>query len=210
MLDYIELNNIVVNAIDSFTKKGFFDYFSVILPSVITIIALLQSVYFYRKSVDHESRQLVAERELSRIYEAVDCFFKFSDISGLFFSLKKYEFIRKHNNESLEENFVKKIETTSNDVTNSFTDIERAIFILQSMGFLDLSQDVMRYKDSVVSFRSELISYQKKGTYGGVSMDEMQFAKIIETMAMSYKDAKSKILIEIYDCQESLLTKRFK
>ena len=210
MIDYVKLNNIVINIVDKITDKGFFDYFAIILPSIITIIALLQSVYFYRKSVAHESRQLVAERELSRIYEAVDCFFRFSDISGLFFSLKKYEFIRKHNNEVLEDSFIQKIDTTSSDVTNSFSDVERAIFILESMGFVNLAQDVARYKDSIVSFRSEVISYQKLGTYSGVIMDEMEFSKVVKAMAMSYKKTKSRILIDIYDCQESLLMKRFK
>lgn len=208
--DYTEISKIVLLAVNKFTDRGFFDYFAIILPSLITIIALLQSVYFYRQSTSLQSKQYIAEKELTRFYDALDCFFSFSDKAGLFFSLKKYEYSRIANKKQIENSFRAKIDDANSSVTDSFKDVEKTIFILHSIGLDELADEVNVYKTSIVSFRSTVINYESSGTYEGYQISELEFSKVIEAMATSFKEWRSSLLIKIHSAQELLLTNRLR
>lgn len=207
-IDSEKLENIVSNAIAQLSDKGFYDYFTIIVPSLLTIAVIIQSIYFFKKSNEQHSRQFIAEKELERVYEATDCFFKFCDSSGLYFSLEKYKHRRLSEALSIDTDFAQKISQANIDVTLSFTHIKRAIFILHSLGFSDLARDLAKYENSVINLRRNIIEFETKGTFESNSITHAEIAELLELVCDVYDETKVSLLVQIHSCQETLLKGR--
>ncbi|USD52378.1 hypothetical protein J4N37_24905 [Vibrio sp. SCSIO 43153] len=204
-IDHEKLEQIISNAIAQLSDKGFYDYFTVVVPSLLTIAVIIQSIYFFKKTNQQHSKQFVAEKELERVYEAIDCFFRFCDSSGLYFSLEKYKHRRLSEKSIIDESFANKITKANLEVTSSFTYIKRAVFILHSLGFSDLAHHLTRYESSVINLRRNIIEFEKNATFEGYPITHDGLADLLETVCDIYDEIRISLLVEIHGCQEKLL-----
>lgn len=83
-LTYPQLKELIELA----TAHGAFDYVSIVLSSVVTLVAVGMSYLFFRKHAVQVTNEKIIEKDVEKLYEAVDCIFRYSDSVGLFLSLK--------------------------------------------------------------------------------------------------------------------------
>lgn len=146
------------------TKKDIFYYINLITNFIGSILILAISIYFFIKKPNQMAKIRIYEKEIELLYEAFNHFCKFSDKVGLFTSNKyrKFLYLSKPNELSLDSNFeVNEIKSTE-EVYDSFSDENKASGILISIGANNLANTVKEYRKTTVDLRMLIISFEEK------------------------------------------------
>jgi hypothetical protein len=156
-MDSISLEQ-VETLIEIATKKDFFDYISILIP----LIAVWMTYLIFQKHYLQIINEKVIEKDVEKLYEAVDCFFDFSDAVGLFFSMyeKKIGIILSAKN--IDATFEEKLQCAKDDFYLNLRKVNKAIFLLRALGRRDEAVQVDSYRKGVVLIRKELLALMAK------------------------------------------------
>lgn len=138
------------------TDKGTFDYYSIGVSSLVTLIAVGMSYFFFSKHAVQVINEKVIEKEVEKLYEAVDSFFKFSDAAGLSFSLHEKMFGMLVAKKTPPDDFMDKFDAALNGVFDNIREIRKASFLLRALGENDVAIEIDTYREEAIKLRKEL------------------------------------------------------
>ncbi|QNF21624.1 hypothetical protein FT688_20710 [Aeromonas hydrophila] len=151
-ITYVQLLRLIEEA----TAKSFFDYISLIISSTVTLLAVGMSYFFFKNHARQVTNEKIIEKEVEKLYEAVDCLFEFCNAIELYFSMKEKSLNRIKKGEKIEGSFKEKVEAATDGVYSTLTNVHKASFILRALGELNTASKIDIYRSNVIQLRKEI------------------------------------------------------
>ncbi len=151
-LTYTEIEKLI----EIVTDKGVFDYVSLIVSSLVTLIAVGMSYFFFKNHSKQITNEKVIEKEVEKLYEAVDCLFEFCNAVDLYLSMKEKSLERLKSGKSIDGSFKDKVDAATDGVFSNFRNAHKASFILRALGELETSSKVDMYRSDAIQLRKEI------------------------------------------------------
>ncbi|GHX87152.1 hypothetical protein [Vibrio cholerae] len=142
--------------VETATKKSFFDYIALVVSSAVTLLAVGMSYFFFKNHSNQITNEKVIEKEVEKLYEAVDCLFEFCNSVDLYLSMKEKSLQRLQKGEAIEGNFKTKVDEATDGVFASFKHAHKASFILRALGELEVSSKIDIYRSDAIQLRKEI------------------------------------------------------
>lgn len=200
---YDQLKELVILA----TTHSAFDYLSIILSSVVTLLAVGMSYFFFKKHAVQVTNEKVIEKDVEKLYEAVDCIFRYSDSVGLYLSLKKKQYLQivDGQSERLAKDFLDKVVKAQEAMYAQFSCIHKASFILRALGEKETSLLIDSYREGSVALRKQFYSLDAEL---GRNKDAAPIAAFLEQEFESKKEKLNedldKCLEEVVECKKRI------
>ncbi|MGO4179522.1 hypothetical protein AB2301_17835, partial [Vibrio cholerae] len=67
----------LLKLVEAATEKSIFDYVTLVVSSAVTLLAVGMSYFFFKNHSNQVTNEKVIEKEVEKLYEAVDCLFEF-------------------------------------------------------------------------------------------------------------------------------------
>jgi hypothetical protein len=138
------------------TRKDPFDYIALVVSSAVTLLAVGMSYFFFKNHSSQVTNEKVIEKEVEKLYEAVDCLFEFCNSVNLYFSMKEKSLLRLKCCETIEGGFKDKVDEATDGVFASFKHAHKAAFILRALGEIETSSLVDIYRSDVIQLRKDI------------------------------------------------------
>lgn len=142
--------------IEEATSKSVFDYMSLIISSTVTLLAVGMSYFFFKNHALQVTNEKIIEKEVEKLYEAVDCLFEFCNAIELYFSMKEKSLNRINKGEEIEGSFKVKVVAATDGVYSTLTHVHKASFILRALGELDTASKIDSYRSDAIQLRKEI------------------------------------------------------
>ncbi|EKF9851381.1 hypothetical protein O1D29_000796 [Vibrio cholerae] len=146
----------ILKLVETATKKSDFDYVTLAVSSAVTLLAVGMSYFFFKNHSNQVTNEKVIEKDVEKLYEAVDCLFEFCNSVALYFSMKEKSLLKLKLGESIDGSFKIKVDEATDGVYASFKHARKASFILRALGELDTSSLVDVYRSDVIQLRKEI------------------------------------------------------
>ncbi|TCV59537.1 hypothetical protein EDB74_111162 [Vibrio crassostreae] len=166
----------IKNIIDLVKEKNWLDYMVLYAPSAVALGSIILTGYIFKNQNKKNINESLIRDDISRLYQAADHFFEFSDAAGLFLSIKKYHYHRIANNKPIDDEFKQRLEMNSKALADSFAKLHKATFMLSSLGFKELADKLETHSKQVVSLRAKTFDIADKIDKKKVS--QLQIAKL--------------------------------
>jgi hypothetical protein len=201
----IDLNyDQISNLIDLASNKDIYDWVTLLLPNFITITTIITSYYYFTKQAKQITLERIIEKEVDRLYEAADLFFSYSNAVGLYFSMSEKEFHRIATDKEMEESFTEKLKESSGNVYNSFANMHKAEFIMNSLGETTIAVKLKKYRESTIEYRESIFkileSYRKDKSLQLIN----EFLANYDNKTKAIEKQKLELLKEIADAKPRL------
>lgn len=151
-LEFTQLRDLIELA----TSKDIYDWASLLIPNTITMFTVWISYFYFNKQAKQVMLERVVEKEVEKLYEATDSFFKYSDAVSLFFSMSFKEIERIIEDKEMEATFQDKLNKSSDTVYSLFTEIHKASFLIRALGQTNVSQLIDNYREDTIKYRKEI------------------------------------------------------
>ncbi|MBE4804563.1 hypothetical protein HJ165_23435 [Vibrio parahaemolyticus] len=66
----------LLKLVEAATEKSIFDYVTLVVSSAVTLLAVGMSYFFFKNHSNQVTNEKVIEKEVEKLYEAVDCLFE--------------------------------------------------------------------------------------------------------------------------------------
>lgn len=201
-LTYDQLKELVELA----TTHSAFDYLSIVLSSVVTLLAVGMSYFFFKKHAVQVTNEKVIEKDVEKLYEAVDCIFRYSDSVGLYLSLKEkqYAWIVDGQAIRLTTDFLDKVEKAQETMYVQFSCIHKASFILRALGENETSHLIDSYREGSVALRKEFYSLDSELGQNGNIAPIVAFLEHFESRRKKLYEGLNKCLEEVVECKKRI------
>ena len=146
----------LLKLVEAATEKSVFDYVTLLVSSVVTLLAVGMSYFFFKNHSNQVTNEKVIEKEVEKLYEAVDCLFEFCNSVNLYLSMKEKSLLRLQNDEVIDGSFKIKVDDATDGVFTSFKHAHKTAFILRALGELDTSLKVDTYRSDATQLRREI------------------------------------------------------
>ena len=155
-LTYEQLLLLVAKA----TEKSYFDYITLVVSSAVTLLAVGMSYFFFKNHSNQVTNEKVIEKEVEKLYEAVDCLFEFCNAADLYFSMKEKSLSRLQKSEAIDGSFKVKVDEATDGVFESFKHAHKASFILRALGEREVSSKIDIYRSDATQLRKEIYAVE--------------------------------------------------
>ncbi len=142
--------------IEKATEKSFFDYITLVVSSAVTLLAVGMSYFFFKNHSNQVTNEKVIEKEVEKLYEAVDCLFEFCNAVDLYLSMKEKSLSRLQKGETIDGSFKTKVDEATDGVFASFRHAHKASFILRALGEREVSSKIDIYRSDAIQLRKEI------------------------------------------------------
>lgn len=133
-------------------------YALLISPTLISILALLLNYVIFRRHSNQYTTERIIEKEVEKLYQAVDCFFEYADTANLFFSMqeKNLENRAEGKEKYSSDGFKEKLKKATEDFHEKIHQIQKAIFLLQALGENQISTQIKTYREKTITLRKSI------------------------------------------------------
>jgi|WetSurMetagenome_2_1015567.scaffolds.fasta_scaffold05049_8 hypothetical protein len=180
------------------TAKGIFDYFSMALP----IIAVLVTYLIFKKHAVQIINEKVIEKEVEKLYEAVDGFFEYSDAVGLSFSMYEKKIGIILGGKSIDSTFDEKFKSATNAVYDNFRQVQKSSFLLRALGEIEVAMKIDSYWEQTVLLRKALLALMKTYEENNDLVALKDFTLDFSTKIEALNDLKNDCLADIALCKK--------
>ncbi|MCP1265553.1 hypothetical protein ACSZN3_06115 [Aeromonas hydrophila] len=187
----------LIKLIELATKKEVFDYISLFISSAVTLLAVGMSYFFFKKHSSQVTNEKVIEKEVEKLYEAVDCLFEFCNAIDLYLSMKEKSLLRLKQGEAIDGSFKEKVEKATDDVFESFKHVHKAAFILRALGEHNTSSKIDVYRSDAIQLRKDIYSVE-----GNISTQHG--VKKLETFLADYASRVSALNKQKNECLDAV------
>ncbi|HFQ5096796.1 TPA: hypothetical protein ACGUU3_000010 [Vibrio vulnificus] len=146
----------LLKLVEAATEKSIFDYITLVVSSAVTLLAVGMSYFFFKNHSNQVTNEKVIEKEVEKLYEAVDCLFEFCNSVDLYLSMKEKSLLRLKQDEAIDGSFKIKVDEATDGVFASFKHAHKAAFILRALGELDTSSLIDVYRSDAIQLRKEI------------------------------------------------------
>lgn len=186
------------------TGKGTFDYLSIVLSSVVTLIAVGMSYFFFQNHAKQVTNEKVIEKEVEKLYEAVDCLFEFSNAADLYLSMKEKSLNRRISGIPIDGDFKDKVENATEEVFKNFRHVHKSSFILRALGESEASAKVDMYRSCMISFRKDIYKIEMNADKNGVTQELHDFMSSYGTRKSKLDKERDKCLDAVAECKKGI------
>ncbi|EGR0582382.1 hypothetical protein FG079_18025 [Vibrio cholerae] len=110
----------LLKLVEAATEKSIFDYVTLVVSSAVTLLAVGMSYFFFKNHSNQVTNEKVIEKEVEKLYEAVDCLFEFCNSVDLYLSMKEKSLLRLKQDEAIDGSFKIKVDEATDGVFASF------------------------------------------------------------------------------------------
>ncbi|HAS6741142.1 TPA: hypothetical protein GRI37_22855 [Vibrio parahaemolyticus] len=142
--------------VEKATEKSFFDYITLVVSSAVTLLAVGMSYFFFKNHSNQVTNEKVIEKEVEKLYEAVDCLFEFCNAVDLYLSMKEKSLSRLQKGEVIDGSFKTKVDEATDGVFARFKYAHKASFILRALGEREVSSKIDVYRSDAIQLRKEI------------------------------------------------------
>lgn len=183
--------------VEKATEKSYFDYIALVVSSVVTLIAVGMSYFFFKNHSNQVTNEKVIEKEVDKLYEAVDCLFEFCNAVDLYFSMKEKSLSRLHKGEAIDSSFEKKVDEATDGVFVSFRHAHKASFILRALGEREVSSKIDIYRSNAIQLRKEIYLIE-------LNISKTDGIKQLETFLVTYASRVSVLSKQKDECLDAV------
>ena len=186
------------------TDKTTLEMAILFLPSVFTLFTLLMSYFIYKKHAVQITNEKVIEKDVEKLYEAVDEFFEYSDSIRLYFSMKEKQYKQILDKVSYEDGFKDKVVFASNDVYGKFSKAHRSSFLMRALGEISAAEMLDAYIAQTVNFRKDIFSFDLNNKKDRLVDDVPELLKRFSKEKQILNNSRNQCLQEIVCCKKRL------
>lgn len=178
-------------------QAGFYEYFSLTVSSVVTLVAVGMSYFFFKNHARQVKNEKVIEKEVEKLYEAVDSLFIFTNASDRFFSMKRRYYLRLLEGNELADGLLTKTQQATDNVYDNFPHAHKAAFILRALGETDVSELVEKYRRDMVEARTRIIEAEE-------AYDQSEDTAILNALIKDIEQIREKLENDKNDCVDAV------
>lgn len=179
------------------TSHDAFDIWSLILTSAVPLAAIILSYISFSRHTHQITQEKLIEKDVEKLYEAVDYFFEYSDIANLYFSLQIKNINSILTGKHLEHSFDAKLESSSEEFFGKIQKIRLSSFLFRALGKEEISEEIDAYREKTINLRKiifdELIEFHHNKDTARLSI----FNKTLETKRKSFETVRNNCLKNI-------------
>lgn len=150
----------LLKLIEIATEKSLFDFVALVVSSLVTLLAVGMSYFFFKNHASQVTNEKVIEKEVEKLYEAVDCLFEFCNSTDLYFSMKEKSLLKMKNGEAIDGGFKNKVDDATDDVFAKFRYVHKAAFITRALGEFNTSSKIDIYRSEVIQLRKDIYAVE--------------------------------------------------
>lgn len=139
------------------TDHDYFDWISLAIPLIAVVLGY--------KVINHAVQVInekVIEKEVGILFEAVNCFFEYTDAVGLYFSMTEKKIDNIVNQKQPDSDFEKKEKDATDAVYNKHRDVRKTSFLLRALDQKTIADQIDTYREATINLRKELILLLKE------------------------------------------------
>lgn len=189
----------VKELIEIATAKGFFDYISIALP----LVAVLVTYFIFKKHAVQIINEKVIEKEVEKLYEAVECFFDYSDAVGLYFSMYEKKIGIILGGQNIDSTFNDKLVIATDAVYDNFRQVKKSSFLLRALGEKGVAIKIDSYWEQTVHIRKALFFLMKKYEENKNIAPLKDFTLDFSAKISALNDIKNDCLDDIAQCKKN-------
>lgn len=181
------------------TAKGFVDYVSMALP----LVAVVVTYFIFKKHAVKIINEKVIEKEVEKLYEAVDCFFDYSDAASLSFSMHEKKIGIVLGGKNIDSTFDDKFKDATDAVYDNFRQVKKSSFLLRALGEEKVAIKIDSYWEQTVLLRKALLVLMKAYEENKDLAPLKDFTLDFRTKINALNDIKNDCLVDIAECKKN-------